>query len=210
MAVERIKVDQVDINQTGRETAHRLQSLPHTVGIGFGFHLFSDTAAKEHIKDLAYAEHFHALRMQLVEQHSLRRRNRVIVTVGGAFEAFRRAQKRTGNYPAHFQRTAQHVTRDFADAVDLVNVHHAFVRRDLEHAVGRGIDDHRTGAKVFPAQFLHDFRPGSSLVTQGSAPNAALEFRYKISRKAMREKRKRFFQMDAHHLPVTGSGVFAR
>ena len=41
-------------------------------------------------------------------------------------------------------------------------------------------------------------------------PMRRLEFLHDLGRKAVRKEGKRFRQMNAHHLPMAGGGVFAR
>ena len=84
------------------------------------------------------------------------------------------------------------------------------MRRDLEDAIGRGVDDGRAGAHVLLAQFLDDLGAGCGFVAERAAADAALEFIHDFAREAVREKRKRLFEMDAGHLPMACGRVFAR
>src|ERR1022692_4635482 len=102
---------------------------------------------------------------------------------------------------------AQNLTGGFADFVELPQRDHFFVRGHLENTVGGSVNDGRTGAHVFRAEFLNDLSAGGGLVAERMAPDAPLEFLHDFRRKAVWAKRKWLFEMDAHHFPMAGGGV---
>ena len=83
------------------------------------------------------------------------------------------------------------------------------MRGHLEHAVGGSVDDRLAGAHVFLAQFLDDLGAGRRAIAERAAPDAALELLHDFGRKAVRVKREWLREMDAHHFPMAGGGVFA-
>ena len=84
------------------------------------------------------------------------------------------------------------------------------MRGHLKDAVGGSVDDRFAGAHVLLAQFLDDLGSGRRAIAERAAPDAALELLHDLGRKAVREQRKWFRKMDAHHFPMPGGGVFAR
>ena len=209
MAVLLVEIHQVDENQTAFRRLHGLQGFRHAVGIVLGFGGVSDAAAQEDVEDLADAVHGHAAVFQPVEQHALGRRHGVIVAVGGAGESAGRADEGARDHAADLVRAAQNLARGLADPVEFPERDHFFVRRHLEDAVGRGVDDGRTGAHVPGAEFLDDFGAGSRLVPERTAADAALELAHDLRREAAGIERERLREMDAHHFPVAGSRVLA-
>ena len=65
---------------------------------------------------------------------------------------------------------ADEVERDAAHPVLLVDRNHRFVRGDLEHGVGRGVDDRRAGAHVLGSQRVDDGRAGRDGVAERLRP----------------------------------------
>ena len=74
------------------------------------------------------------------------------------------ADERPGNHAAHFERPAQNLACGFADLVLLPYRDHFLMRGDLEDAVGRGVNNRRTGAHVLRAEFRDDLGAGRRLV----------------------------------------------
>ena len=62
-------------------------------------------------------------------------------------------------------------------AVELVDRDDVLVRRDLEHAVGRRVDDRRAGAHVLRPERVDDRRAGRDDVAERLPADAPLEFR---------------------------------
>src|SRR5690242_14104684 len=106
-------------------------------------------------------------------------------------------------------RTAQDGSRRFANLVELPERDDFLVRGDLEDAVGGSVDDGRAGAHVLGSQFFDDLGAGRGFIAQRAPADPVLEVVHNFRRETARVEWKRFFQMDAGHLPVTGGGVFA-
>ncbi len=110
----------------------------------------------------------------------------------------------------HFVRSAQNVARGLTNLVQLPEGDDVFVGGDLKDAVGRGVDDRRPGPDVLLAEFRDDLRARRGLITERRAAGPAFELRHHVGREAVGVQREWLIEMDADHLPVTGSGVFAR
>ena len=151
----------------------------------------------------------HAAVFQPIEQHALGRRHGVIVAIGGAREITGRAEEGTRDHAAHFMRTMQNLARCFANLVQLPKRNHFFMRGYLKNAIGRRVDDGRTGAHVLRAEFLNDLRARCGLVAERAAADARLEFAHDLGRKAVGVEREWLGEMNTRHFPVARGGVFA-
>ncbi len=100
--------------------------------------------------------------------------------------------------------------RDVAPLVQLLDWHNLFVGGDLKHAIGRGIDDGRTCLDVPCTERVDDGRSGRDDIAQRRAPNAALELGDELAWKAVRERRKRAIEHQAHELPVPRYRILSR
>ena len=84
------------------------------------------------------------------------------------------------------------------------------MRGHLKHAVGRRVDNRLAGAHVFFAELLDDLGAGSGAVAERAASDARLELLQNLGRKSVRKEREGLGEMDAHHFPMAGGGVFSR
>ena len=132
-----------------------------------------DAATGEEILDLANRDDRQRCGLQAIEQRLARRRQRVVVAVRRAREAPRRADERARDHAADAQPFANELVGDLAVAIELANRHDVLVRRDLEDAVGRRVDDRRAGPHVLGSELVDDLRPGSGLVAEHAAPGPA-------------------------------------
>ena len=117
--------------------------------------------------------------------------------------------KRARDHAPHLQLAAEHAARDFAAAVQLLQRHNRLVRRDLEDAVGGGVDDQLAGAQVLLPQLVEDRRAGGGLVAQRAAADRLLEGIQKRAREPVRERRERAPELHAGDLPVPGGRVLS-
>ena len=169
-----------------------------------------DAAAIVDIVNFADAEDRNFPLDEHVHQHRARRLDRVIVAALGAPKISRRARERPGNHAAHFVRPVEHFPGNFAHAVQLGDGDHVFVRRDLEYAVARGVNDREARSNVFLAQFLDDFGSGGGLVADRLAADGAFELFDQFARKTVLVNGKCLRQPDSGHLPVPCGRVLAR
>ena len=110
-----------------------------------------------------------------IEQRLARRRQRVVVAVRGARELPGRADERARDDAADAESLADQPVGDLAGAIELGHRHDVFVRGDLEHAVGRRVDDERAGPQVLGAELVDDRRAGRRLVAEHAAAGQARE-----------------------------------
>ena len=147
----------------------------HAVRVVFRGDVVVDAAAVVDIVNFADAEDRNFSFDEHIHQHRARRLDRVIVAALGAPKISRRARERPGDHAAHFVRPVEHFPGNFAHAVQLGDGDHVFMRRDLEYAVARGVNDRETRSNVFLAQFLDDFGSGGGLVADRLAADGAFE-----------------------------------
>ena len=83
------------------------------------------------------------------------------------------------------------------------------MRRDLEHAVSRRVDDERPGAHVLGAELVDDDRSRCRLVAEDRASRPRGKVCQHLAGKAVRKYREGDVENDSHHLPVSGDGVFS-
>ena len=55
MAVQHVKIDQIDEDQPLVERVHCAEGLRHAIGVGLGLFLFANAPPQEHVEDLADA-----------------------------------------------------------------------------------------------------------------------------------------------------------
>ena len=80
---------------------------------------------------------------------------------------------------------------------------------DLEHRVGRGVDDRLAGLQVLGAQLLDDLGARGGLVAEHAAADGLGEGVDHLGREAVGVGREGLVEDDPHHLPVAGGGVLA-
>src|SRR3984893_15565742 len=69
VAIELVKIYQVDEEQTLVKFVERAQSLGHAVGVVLGLLVLLNAAPQKNVEDLAYAEDGNILRFKLIQQH---------------------------------------------------------------------------------------------------------------------------------------------
>src|SRR6266581_1239259 len=147
--IEHVEIHEVRENEAGvLRTECRMQLL-HAVGVVPGGDVALDAPAVVDVVNLADAEDRHFALDQYIHQHGVRRLNSVIVAALGAPEIPRRSSKGPRDDSADFVRSDEHFARDLAHAVKLADGNHVFVRRNLEYAVARGVNDRKSRAQMF-------------------------------------------------------------
>ena len=118
------------------------------------------------VGDLADADDVAAGIDEFVEHGRCVRRRGQVATVAGADEArCIVADERTRDNTTD-PVFVDELTRDVAELVQPVEAERLLVRGDLEHAVGRRVDDRLAGRHVLLAEFGDDRRTGRMAVTQ--------------------------------------------
>ena len=136
----------------------RIRPLPHIV----------DPAQGEDVADLADGMDLAPGAMDPVAERRRRRRNRVVMPVGGAAEISRPAGEGPRDHAADLHRMQP--GRDvLAKLQQSVEAEAFLMAGDLKHAVSRGVADRPAGAHVFGAMFLDDRNAGGMAIAQRAA-----------------------------------------
>ena len=132
------------------------------------------------------------------------------MAVGGALEVGGAGpHKGARDHTAHRMGAGEHPAGDLAVAVQLLHRHNGLVGRDLEYAVGAGVDDQSAGAQMLLAVVADDVGAGVGQVADDLAPGETLKFFDHLGRESVRIGGQR---LGAHHtgdLPVADGGVLA-
>ena len=210
MAVDHIKFDQVDKQQAVEGFFQHLQRHLNALGIVERVVFAVDAAVDEDVVDLPHRPDIQPGVEELIEHGIGLGRAGVIAAVLGALEVFRiGAHKRPGDHPPHRVLAREDLAGFLADLVKFRDRDHIFMGRNLENAVSRGVDDRLAGAQVLLAQLLKDHGAGGRVIPQGAAADLFLKFIHDLGRKPVRISRRRFRQVNAHHLPMTLDGILA-
>jgi hypothetical protein len=94
--------------------------------------------------------------------------------------------------------------------IQLMKRDHTGVRRDLEHRVGGGVEDPGSRLLLLGTQLLDDSGPRSRSVAYYPAPRFVFEAAQYFYWEALRICRKRDFEHETHHLPVSCEGCLGR
>ena len=114
-----------------------------------------DALAGENIGDLADGVDGAAGGNQAIEQGRCRRRHRIVVAIGGAPEAARCADERARDDAADIVGIGEN-TAGPAQRIEPLEAEALLMRGDLQHAVGRGIDNRLAGGDVLGAERGND------------------------------------------------------
>ncbi len=97
-----------------------------------------------------------------------------------------------------------------ADRVQLVGRDHVLVRGDLQHRVGRRVDDQVAGGHVLAAEVVDHRRAAVGAVAEDAAAGGVAQRVEHLGREAVGIRAQRDRRDDAHQLPVPGDRVLAR
>ena len=111
-----------------------------------------DPDAGEHGVHLAHGVHRHAGVVDLLEVGAPRRLHGVVVAARGALERARLADERPRDHAPDRVLAGHDLARLLAVRVELLDRHDLLVRGDLEHRVGRRVDDQIAGLHVLGAE----------------------------------------------------------
>ena len=106
-------------------------------------------------------------------------------------------------------RTAHDFARDFTNPVLLPQRNYFLMRRILEDAVGRSINNGRTRSHVLGAEFGDDLGARGRLVAERAASDAAFELVHDFAREAVRIQGEGLIEDDSRHFPMAGGRVLA-
>ena len=94
-------------------------------------------------------------------------------------------------------------------SIELSDGHDVFVAGDLKDGIGRRVDDGSPVATCSSPSSSMISVPGGGAIAEDAAADGRLERRDDLVRKAMRVRRERPLEDDAHHRPVPRRRVFA-
>ena len=136
-----------------------------------------------------------------------------VAAIAGARKAARVRAHEGARDHARDAVVVDQLARNRAQRVQALEPEALLVRGDLEHAVGRGVDDGLAGAHVGLAQLGDDLRAGGVAVAQHAgqrrAPNQFFEQRRWKARLALAEVAPVEANRDARELPVAARRVLA-
>ena len=149
--------------------------------------MLRDAAVRKNIRNLAYSIHAAAGSHHFVEQRSLRRRHSVVMTVRRARKVCGAgAHKRTRNNTRDIIRTHQ-LIRYLAQLIKALKAKGLLMRRNLQHAVSRGIDNRLAAPHMLLAQLLDNLRAAGMTFAQHARQLALFDERsHQLLRKAVR------------------------
>ena len=207
VAPEHVGLDEVREDEAVVELAQQLLRLRDAVDVRLGRMRLVDVLPREDVADLADPVHLHP---RVTHEREVVRPPRFegeVVPIRRAFVVAGRADERTCDHASDRVLAREDLTRDAAAVVELVERNRLFVRGDLEHRVGRRVDDPLARALVLLAQLLDDLRPRRCLVPEHAAPGLVHERVDHVVWEAMGVRRHRLRRDDAHQLPVPGRRV---
>src|SRR5207237_8200848 len=113
------------------------------------------------------------------------------------------ADERPRDHPADAEPFSDNLVCDLARAIELRDWNDVFMRRDLEHAVSRRVDDERPGAHVLGAELVEDDRSRCRLVAEDRASRPRGKVCQHLACKAVRKYRKGDVETDSNHTTVS-------
>ena len=210
-----VAVDHVEVHEVGKADAveiplghlggggHALGIAPRADGLG-------DALAYEDIGDLAHGDRVQTRFLDGIQHGGGGRQDGVVVAAGGALEGGC-ALKGAGDDAAHgvlaVPFVGQHIPRDLADAVQLLDGHLVLVCGDLEDAVGGGVDNQLARGQMLLAVVADDVGARVGLVAEYPVARAAGELGKYLGGKALGIGGQGIGGDDAGYLPVSDGGV---
>ena len=210
MAVKHVKVHQVDEGQPLEIAVGQLQRDAQPLGIAAGADGLPHALAGEDIVNFAHADRRFAGRLQGVQHRIARRHQAEVMPAGSAPEiggAVAHERPRDDTADAVF--AGEQFARLGADLVEFFHRDDGLVGGDLEHAVGRGVDDQRAGAGVLLAIIADDLGAGIGLVAQHLVAGFGRESVQQLLRETVREGGQRLGAEQAGDLPMADGGILA-
>ena len=161
----------------------------------------------KYVLDFTDSDNIHALPAKRIKYRFSDRLKSKITPVfrSGVFPVA--ADERTRNDSSDKVVARQHCPCGLAHFIKLFKRDNVFMRRDLKHAVRRGINDRFSRCNMFVAEFLNYYRAGSNFVSKRSSADFALKFFHQRFREAVRICAERCFHCKSCHLPVSARCV---
>ena len=210
MAVLHVEVDEVDKREAREVLIHELQRLLHAVDVILvDAERAADAAAREDIRDLADADRRETLARERIHHRVARRIEREVVAARRARVVRVLADVRARDDAADAVLTLHDLARHAAVFVELLDRHIVLMRCNLQHAVGRRVDDQCARLLLLAAVVVDDLRARVRLVADDLAAERLLELCDDFRREAVGVRRHRALRDDARDLPVARRRVLA-
>ena len=210
VAVDLVGLDEVGEHEAAVELVDQVLGPADRLLVGGARVAAVDADAREHLLDLADRVDRDAVGAQLLEVGAAGRLEREVAAAGGALERARLAAERARDDAADGVLAAHDLARRLAGRVELGGRHLVDVRGDLEHRVGRGVDDQVAGREVLLAVVLDRVGAAVGLVEQDAAAGRVDQLVEDLVGEAVGVGPQRHRRDDAHQLPVAGDRVLAR
>ncbi len=208
--VDEVRHHQAEVRCLARGRQRRVPQAVQAVGLDLPRHAHPGVD----IRDLADRDHLPARARELVEHGGRRRRHRQVAAIAGAGEVVRRVAHEGPRDHAADVVGIHLLAGDLAEAVEPLEAEAAFVAGDLEHRVGRGIEDRLAGGDVLGTERGDDVGARGMAVAevarQAPAPHDRVEQRRRERGLALAEITPVEAHRHAGHLPVAGRRVLAR
>jgi hypothetical protein len=172
--------------------------------------LLRDADTREQVTDLSHAIHGQPGGLDLLQIGAPGRREREVAPALPPMEAAGRPLERPRDHAPHTVFTAHDAPRRLARRIEIRLGQNVDVRRELQHRVGRRVEDHLARVQVMTAEVLDHLSAAVWAVAAKPETGRALEGRNNIRGEAVRIGRKRMLRHDAHHLPVPCGRFLAR
>ena len=208
VTIQHIKVHQIHKAQTLEVLLHALKELFHIGVIALVGISLRHTPSGKNIVDLADADDVFPDSHQDIQDGISGRRQGEIMAVDRSCKGML-AHEGTGNDTAHAVFTLKQIPSRLAMAVQLLHGHNRFMGSDLEHAVGRGVDDQLAGGDVLLAVVLDDLGAGIGQITQRAPPGSSFKLCHDLPGEALGISGHSLLGDHARQLPVPHGGILS-
>ena len=160
-----------------------------------------NTDTRKNIGNLADTDGIKPFFAQKVQHSRLRRRRRKIMPPRGSCKRML-PLKGAGNDTPNAMLANENFSRNFTIAVKFLHGHIIFVRRDLENAIRRGINDQLTRLNMFFAKVLNNLCTRVRRIAQSTSARQAFKLRNYLLRKAVGIGRQRLRGINPCNFPM--------
>ena len=209
MTIFHIEIHQVHEAQAVEIILLRRQRLFHPIDIARNRDMTADAAAGKDIRDLADADCIQPALHERIQHRIRRRQKRKIMPPLRPRIVRICPHERARDHPPHRVRPRQDLAGHPAVSIKLLRRHDRLMRRDLQHAVRRRINDERACAFMLLPIIMDDLRPRIRLIAEHPAPESLLQLRDHPGGKPIRERRHRLLRDDPRDLPMPRRRILA-
>ena len=205
--VDHVKIHEVCVAEPREVAPGRLHRSLDALLVARGEDMVGDAAVRKDVIDLANGEHVLSGLLEHVEHRGSGGLKREVVSAGRALEVRPLPRVRARDDAGNAMLAREDLPRDAAVLVELLGRHHVLVGRNLEDAVGRGVDNELAGLELLATVVLNDLRAGIGLVAEHPTARLARELVQHLLGEAVGVRWEALGRDDARHLPVPHRGV---